>query len=99
MIVGSMFGWDVPGADPDVVRARCLRPGPGCAVILAIVHALREPALAASDFTPTRFTPADRLAMDEGWTKPCSTLSVRPVSTPRRRLACAEATAGQMALL
>ena len=40
----------------------------------------------------------DRRAMDEGWIKPCPTLSVRPIPLPSKRLACDRAGAEQLGL-
>ena len=36
--------------------------------------------------------------MDQGWIKPCSTLSVRPTPLPSKRLACDSAGAEQLGL-
>ena len=37
-------------------------------------------------------------AMEEGWIKPCSTLSVRPTSPRSKRLACEGSGAEQLGL-
>jgi len=41
----------------------------------------------------------DRLALEQGWIKPCSTLSARPTRPPRQQLACAEPKTEQMSFL